>query len=180
MGKIGTALVALALATSAAQAEPLKVEKERTRIQVDAQATGHAFTGTLEDYEIRMTGDGSSLKPGAFSLTWKFADLKTGEAERDEKMIEWLETADPKGSFELTKTWVDEKGTKFAQGVLTIHGVKKTVAFPYEVKREGRWVTVDGTAEFDTTDFGLPVIRAMLLMTVDPHVKVRFHVVGTL
>ena len=63
-------------------------------------------------------------------------------------------------------------------GMLTIHGVSKTVSFPYTVKQEGDWVTIDGTASLDYENYKLPIIRSMAVMTVDPKLKVRFHVVG--
>ena len=35
--------------------------------------------------------------------------------------------------------------------------------------------SLDGEAVLDTRDFGLPIIRMFGLLTVDPQVKVRFH-----
>ena len=65
-----------------------------------------------------------------------------------------------------------------AQGTLTINGVPKVVSFSYSVKKEGEWLTVDGKVSMDYQDFKLPIIRAMALMTVDPKLVIRFHVVG--
>jgi hypothetical protein len=39
-------------------------------------------------------------------------------------------------------------------------------------------VTIDGTVSMDYENFKLPLIRSMAVMTVDPKLKVRFHVVG--
>lgn len=155
----------------------LKVEKERSRIQVDAKATGHAFTGTLSDYEIWVNGDQSSLEPDAVKLSWKFSDLRTGEEKRDKEMIKWLGGGGPSGSFEFTKMWKDA-GKTYAQGTLKIHGVSKTISFPYMVKKEGDWVTIDGSVAFNYTDFGLPIISTMAVMKVNPALSVRFHLVG--
>lgn len=168
------------LMLAVARAEPLKVDKGRSRIQVDAQATGHDFTGTLEDYTAKVTGDPSTLDPSSFELSWKFDDLKTGKNDRDDEMIKWLGGGKPAGSFKFTKSWKDKSGKRFAMGKITIHGVGKTISFPYSVKKEGRWVTIDGTASLDYQDFGLPIIRAMAIMKVDPKLSVRFHVVGKL
>ena len=44
----------------------------------------------------------------------------------------------------------------------------------------GSWVTIDGVATLDYKDFGLPIIRAVAVMTVDPKLTIRFHVVGKL
>lgn len=48
------------------------------------------------------------------------------------------------------------------------------------MKKEGNWVTIDGTAKLDYQDFKLPIIRALAVMKVDPELNVRFHVVGEL
>jgi polyisoprenoid-binding protein YceI len=159
-----------------APAEMLKVDKERSRIQVDAKATGHAFTGTLGDYQATVKGDAATLQPTAVKLTWKFADLKTGDGGRDAEMIKWLGGGAPEGSFEFTKTWED-KGQHYAQGKLTIKGVSKSIGFPYTAAKDGGWVTIDATVGMNYEDFGLPLIRK-LVMTVQPGLSVRIHLVG--
>jgi polyisoprenoid-binding protein YceI len=65
-----------------------------------------------------------------------------------------------------------------AQGTLTIHGVSKTVVFPYTAKKSGNTLTLDGKVSIDYQNFNLPIIRAMLVMTVDPQLVIGFHVVG--
>ena len=159
-------------------AATLEVDQGRSRIQVDAKATGHSFTGTLEDYSATVKGNAATADPESFDLTWSFKDLKTDDKKRDDAMITWLGGGNPKGRFSFTKSWVDGKGGKHAMGTLTIAGVGKTVAFPFTATREGEWVTIDGRVGMDYKDFGLPVIRAMALMTVDPKLTVRFHIVG--
>lgn len=159
------------------EAGELKVDQEKSRVQVDAKATGHSFTGTLEKYEVKVEGDEVSLEPKSCRLSWKFEDLKTGDGKRDKEMLKWLGGGSPEGSFRFIKMWKDGGQLK-AQGELKIHGVSKVVAFPYAVKKDGEWVTIDGTVEMDYEDFGLPIIRAMAVMTVDPKLEVRFHLVG--
>ncbi len=175
---IPCAMPFLTLLVAAAQAETLEIDKTRSRIQVDAKATGHSFTGTLEDYTASASGDGSTNDPTAFSLSWDFNDLKTADEKRDAEMIKWLGGGKPKGSFKFTKTWTDEKGQRHIMGTLTVNSVSKTIAIPYTVRREGDIVTIDGRAGFDYQNFSLPLIRAMAVMTVDPKLAVRFHVVG--
>ena len=159
-------------------ADELKIDTARSRIQVDAHATGHDFTGTLDRYDARASGDPSSLKARSFELSWRFSDLHTADGKRDGEMLKWLEDASPEGSFRFTKSWTDEAGGLHGMGRLSIHGVTKDVSFPYSVKKDGEWVTIDGQASLDYRDFKLPLIRAMAVMTVDPQLTVRFHVVG--
>jgi polyisoprenoid-binding protein YceI len=161
-----------------ATAATLDVDQEKSRIQVDAKATGHAFTGTLEKFTASVEGDASSIKPKSFNLEWNFKDLKTDDDKRDKEMLAWLGGGDPKGKFVFEKSWTDDKGADHAMGKLTINGVEKSVSFPFTTKKEGDWVTIDGKAGLDYEDFKLPIIRAMVVMTVDPKLTVRFHIVG--
>ncbi len=156
----------------------LEVDKGRSRIQVDAKATGHNFTGTLKDYSASVSGDTVSLSPQGFKLEWNFSNLDTDDAKRDKEMLKWLGGGDPKGSFMFTKSWTGKDGTQQATGTLTINGVSKNVTFPYTAKKDGDWVTIDGKVSMDYQNFSLPVIRSMAVMTVDPKLVVRFHVVG--
>lgn len=164
--------------TSFVQAATLEVDQNRSRIQVDAKATGHNFTGTLKKYTASVSGDLASLAPSEFKLEWRFNDLDTNDVKRDKEMIKWLGGGTPKGSFQFTKSWTDKDGGLHGMGTLTIHDVSKTLSFPYAVKKEGEWITVDGTVSMDYQDFKLPIIRSMAVMTVDPKLNIRFHVVG--
>jgi len=165
------------LCGSMAQAADLEVDKSRSRIQVDARATTHSFTGTLEDYTVRAAGDASTNAATSLSLAWDFNDLKTGDVKRDEAMIAWLGGGKPKGSFKLIKSWMEPEGPR-AQGELTINGVTKVIAIPYTIQREGNWVTIDGKARVNYFNYNLPEIRSMAVMTVEPWLLVRFHIVG--
>jgi len=160
-----------------ASAGTLKVDQTKSRIQVDAKATGHEFTGTLSSFTAKISGDDAPLTPVAVDLRWKFSDLKTGDDKRDKEMIKWLGGGAPEGSFTFTKAWTD-KGASYAKGDLKIHGISKAISFPYTARKEGDWMTIDGTASLDYQDFGLPIIRAMAVMTVNPKLTVRFHLVG--
>jgi polyisoprenoid-binding protein YceI len=165
-------------ATGAAHCATLAVDQDRSRIQVDAKATGHAFTGTLSQFTATVSGDTSTLAPASFDLKWNFADLKTADEKRDKEMIKWLGGGKPQGSFKFVKSWTDKQGVTNAQGTLTINGISKTIYFPYTAKKEDGWVTIDGKVSLDYQNFSLPIIRSMAVMTVDPKLTVRFHVVG--
>lgn len=163
---------------AAVRAATLEVDTTRSRIQVDAKATGHTFAGNLEKYTLTAAGDAATNAPTALRLSWDFNDLKTADDKRDKAMIDWLGGGKPKGSFVFLKSWDEKPEGGKAQGTLTINGVPKVVSFPYTVKKEGDWLTIDGRVSMDYQDFKLPIIRAMALMTVDPKLVIRFHVVG--
>ncbi len=173
-----TILCGVLCAATLGHAATLDLDKERSRIQVDAKATGHNFTGTLSDYTASVAGEAASLKPSAFTLSWNFTDLKTDDAKRDAEMIKWLGGGTPKGTFKFLKSWTDKAGNEQGMGNLTINGVSKTLSFPYTAKKDSEWVTIDGKVTMDYQNFKLPIIRAMAVMTVEPQLVVRFHVVG--
>jgi polyisoprenoid-binding protein YceI len=173
-------ILVMVLGAAAARAGTLDIDKTRSRIQVDAKATGHAFTGQLQNYTITAAGDRTTGKPSTLDLSWDFNDLKTGDEKRDKEMVKWLGGAKPQGTFSFQKSWEETTTGGKAQGKLSIHGISKQVAFPYTVKTEGEWVTVDGKVTIDYQAFGLPIVRAMAVMTVDPKLVIRFHLVGKL
>lgn len=170
--------VFLTILSTLGSAADLEIDQARSRIHVDAKATGHSFTGTLTNFTASVEGDSTTIEPSSFKLGWSFKDLKTADDKRDKQMLVWLGGGDPKGKFELKKSWIDAKEKKHVMGTITINGVSKTISFPYSVKKDGNWVTIDGKANLDYEDFRLPIIRAMALMTVDPKLIVRFHIVG--
>lgn len=171
-------VIPLFLGSISVHGAELQIDKERSRIQVDVKATGHGFTGNLKDYTAKVTGDATTSDPSSVSINWDFNDLKTGDEKRDKEMIKWLGGGAPIGTFTFGKSWTDAAGQSHAEGDLTIHGVSKTISFPYSVKRDGGWVTIDGTAKIDYLNFKLPIIRTMAVMTVDSNLTVRFHLTG--
>lgn len=177
MNPIHISTLVLALAGHCLSAT-LEVDQDRSRIQVDAKATGHNFTGTLKMFSATVAGDAVSLAPASFDLSWSFKDLDTADFKRDKEMVKWLGGGDPKGSFKFKKSWTDAKGATHAMGTLTFHGISRTLSFPYSSKKEGDWITIDGKATLDYQNFSLPIIRSMAVMTVDPQLVVRFHIVG--
>ena len=178
MKSITTLAIMSVLSGVVARAATVEVDSTRSRIQVDAKATGHAFSGELKKYTIKMAGDPTTAKPTDLDLSWDFNDLKTADDKRDAEMIKWLGGGNPKGSFSFSKSWEETTAGGKAMGTLTINKVPKSVSFPYTVKRDGDWVTIDGKVSLDYQNFSLPIIRSMAVMTVDPKLVIRFHIVG--
>lgn len=59
-----TILGGFLIALSLSQAATLEVDKERSRIGVNAKATGHVFSGTLKDYKATVSGDNAGVSCG--------------------------------------------------------------------------------------------------------------------
>ena len=170
-----TPFLLLPLALLAAE-RPLKVDKTRTFIDVDVDATVN-FTAHLDNYDAKVNVDDSGKIKSAI-FTFKFADLKTGNTERDAKMIAWLGGGSPEGRFELGNLALTPDGQGQASGRLIFHDVAERVEFPVNiVKADGAYV-VTGETTIDYRTWNLKVIRTALVLKVSPDVKIRFKLTG--
>lgn len=153
-------------------------DREQSRLDVLVKATFDSFTARLEHWEPHLEFDANAHITGA-RVRFAFADLKTGKEKRDRAMLDWEEASRfPEGEFVLDHLTPDANGRSRAEGRLTIHGVTRPLAFPVTILADGPLCAVDGEALIDTREFGLPVIRMMGLLKVDPQVRVRFHLQG--
>jgi polyisoprenoid-binding protein YceI len=170
------ALFLLPLALAAAD-RPVKVDRARSYVDVDVKATVDSFTAHLDNYDLRATVDDKDRFKTAV-LTFKFADLKTGNPERNATMLEWLGGGDPAGRFELGIVAITPSGQGQAFGNLTFHGKTAQVEFPVNIaKAEGAY-TITGEATVDYRNWGLKTYRKLGVLKVDPQVKVRFKFTG--
>lgn len=160
-----------------ASAATLEVDKSKSKIGFNAKATGHTFAGSLKDYKISATGDETTRKPTSLELSWNFDDLDTANEDRDSQMLKWLGGGTQMGSFKFNKI-TTKNGADVVEGALTIHGVTKTIQFPITLNVEGDVVTTSGKVTINYKDFDLPIIRSMLVMTVDPELTIAFTLVG--
>jgi polyisoprenoid-binding protein YceI len=163
---------------SPAAAALLQIDQSKSRIEVAVNSTVSSFTGKLEKYQAAIECDLARPLPTNAQVTFDFKDLKTGVAGRDEHMLKWLQySKNPKASFYLTD-WKRNGEESLAQGQLTIHGVQRTIQIPVIVKRQNDTYDIEGAVSLDYRDFGLPRIRSALVFSVDPRLKIKFHLLG--
>ncbi len=156
---------------------PLKVDKSGTFIDVDVDTTVN-FTAHLDTYDAKLTADDSGkIKSAIFSF--KFTDLKTGNPDRDSKMIEWLGGGEPQGRFELGNLAVTPDGQGQASGRLIFHDVTERVEFPVNILNKDGTYTIVGETIIDYRTWNLKVIRVALLLKVNPEVKIRFKITAS-
>lgn len=155
---------------------PLKVDRRASFIEVDVDATKN-FTARLDAYDARiLVDDAGKIKSAVF--TFKFADLKSGNNDRDADMIKWLGGGSPEGRFELGNLAVTPNGHGQASGRMTFHGVTERIEFPVVITRSGNTYTITGETTLDYRQWKLKVIRKAMLFSVAPNVKVRFKLSG--
>ncbi len=175
------AAVALAAACGLDAAElPLAVDAAQSRVEVAVKATFDSFVGKLENFEAVIMIDPESGGIVRARFAFRFADVKTGNEDRDAAMHEWQDTpAHPEGVFTLGSIERDEAGTGLrARGTLVLHDRSKELVFPVSVTHDHDAYAIDGDATVDTREFGLPIIRKFKILKVDPEVHVRFHLQG--
>jgi polyisoprenoid-binding protein YceI len=175
------AAAALASVLSAGAAErPLVIDAAQSRMEVVVKATVDSFNGKLAKYDAAV-GVGDDGRVASARLAFRFLDVLTGKDGRDKAMHKWQDTEKfSDGQFVLTSLEAaPAPGTGLiAIGRLTFHGVVRDLRFPVTVGREGDKYAIDGDATIDTREFGLPIIRMMGLLKVDPMVHVKFHLQG--
>lgn len=156
----------------------LEFDPAASQIEVIVKATVDSFTGRLEKFDPEVTV-GSGGKVAAAWLRFQFADVKSGKEKRDRAMHKWQETDRfPDGEFVLESLTPEPDGPWQARGNLRFHGQTRALGFPVTIVEQGGILAIDGEAVVDTREFGLPVIRMMGLLKVDPLVRVRFHLQG--
>lgn len=162
-------------------AETLVIDKTRSRVEADVKATVDSFTGQLQDYDARIAVDPASNRITAATFRFQVADFKTGKDARDAKLHAWQDTAHhPDAEFTLGRIEPAADGRLLAHGEFRFHGVAQPLEFPVALIVDHTTYALDGEATVDTRRFGLPIIRVMAFLKVDPLVKVRFHLQGTL
>jgi polyisoprenoid-binding protein YceI len=163
-----------------AAAALLQIDQNQSGIEVAVHSTANSFIGKLEKYQATIECEPRQQLPSKADVVFDFNDLKTGVKGRDAHMLKWLRyTNNPTGSFHL-KGWQKDGEATYALGELTMHGVQKEIRMPASVKRQDDSYDIEGAVGLDYRDFGLPRIRQALLLTVDPHLKIKFHLVGKL
>ncbi len=164
-------------AVPGARAGTLALDRPQSWVEVDVKATVGTFIGRLAEFDFSAHGDpaGDEIATGVFRAD--FASLTTGNAARDRDMNDWQQTGKyPEVVFSLDELASAPDGSRVARGRLRLHGVERALILPVLIAANQQTLVVTGEVPLDTRDYGLPVIRTLLVLKVDPIVHVRFHV----
>lgn len=161
--------------------QPLELDAARSSVGVAVKATFDSFEGRVDRYETEILVDPERRSVERAQFSFDFADLRTGRPRRDRDLLEWSDNRrHPVVRFRLERLERSDGAPTLARGQLEIHGVRHEVAFPVSFLVDGPLCSIDGVVQLDYRDFGLPLIRKFLLLTVDPLLQVRFHLQGRL
>lgn len=156
----------------------IEFDPAQSTVDIVVKATVDSFTGRLASYDLTGSVDETGRIKSAH-LTFRFREVLTGKPKRDKAMHAWQDTAaHPDADFLLTALTGDAAAGHRAIGRFTFHGVTRELSFPVAIAQQGRVYAIDGDAPIDTREFGLPIIRMMGVLKVDPIVHVRFHFQG--
>ena len=176
---LAAAILALPL-TARANGAPFVLDRAESHVDVAVKSTVASFVARMEDFGVAITLDPEGGRVESATFHADLSAVKTGRADRDHNMRVWLQTNEfPQAAFELGAVDRGPTGQLTARGRVRLHGRQRDVRFPVAVTISRGSATIDGTATLDTRDFGLPIIRFWLL-TVDPVVRVHFHLQGSL
>ena len=167
---------------AAAGSSPLVIlDPAQSRVEISVKATVGSFVAQLRDFDAAVTVTSQTGKVEAAVFRFNFAAIKTGNTGRDNDMNEWQQTAKfPEVAFTLTALEPEAGGKSVAHGQLRFHGVERPVSFPVSIEVKQPTITLDGAVMIDTRDYGLPIIKKLLILKVDPVVSVHFHLQGKL
>lgn len=176
------ALALAALISPALFADHLLLKPaEGTRIAAACGSTVHDFTAEVNAPIVTVeTGDGAAGLKSA-TVQMKFANVRTGDTDRDKDMLKRFEAAThPDITYTVKAFEKDKAGAVIAKGELTWHGVTKELNVPVTITRKGDDLEVDASFTVDHRDWGMKKVRSMLMLTVDPVLKFTVKLRGKL
>lgn len=172
--KVGLLIAFALLPALIVTGSPLQIDEAGTLVEADVRATGHTFTARVSDPRPEVAG----YQIQNARLVFRWDAVRTGNATRDAEMLQWAEAVlHPVVTFTLVSIDHGADGGAVAHGTLAMHGRVKTLSFPIGIRDAGGGGRViSGSVAIDHRDWGLPRIRKMLFLAVDPVVTVKFSV----
>ncbi len=157
-------------------------------LPLDAQASILSFTisrpgetieGTARGFEGEVTFDAQDLtRGGSTVLRVQAVSLETGNRLRDRKMRNaHLEVERfPEIVFKSTSIRIGS-GKALVEGVLSLHGVDRTLMVPATIRYDSGVLTAEGNADLTYSDFRIPIPR-FLWLVMDDVIAVHFRLVA--
>jgi polyisoprenoid-binding protein YceI len=182
------ALFVILFVAARALADDTPLDEQASSLKFTGHAFLHDFHGEAKEFHGAAQIDLARpelVRSARIDVTT--AKLTTFEDARDRNMETWLNvTANPNIRFELTNVIplagdlahaTKANPAQFTlRGTLRLNRVSKPLETTASAWRDGKNLVVEGTAQIDTEDHGLPVVRTLFL-TVDKQVDIAFNLV---
>jgi polyisoprenoid-binding protein YceI len=143
-------------------------------------ASSNALSGTLECV-LDTKGRPRLDRPYKATLELPVESIKTGIGLQDREMRRRFDVKRfPNITARLRKATQVEPGVRYvAVADLSMHGTTRRFESEVRLRIGQRRLTIDGEQVIDMRDFGIDPPR-LIILTVDPEVTVRVHIVATL
>ncbi len=112
-------------------------------------------SGNFEKFSGKISFDPKSLKKSSFNVTIEVASISTGNWLQDKhaKSDDWFDAKKyPLITFKSIKVLKTKSGY-FAEGPLTIRGIKKTIKIPFTFKANGKTGLFESVFNVNRMDF---------------------------
>ena len=185
-----TLICALSVVKSTASAQVERIRLLPGPSQIVSKITdpfGNTITGMLILRQGEARGDMARLpQTGSVRIVVEAASYDSGLGMRDQDVRDnYLEVGTyPEIVFEGTEIQglrqPDSATGEWLftiQGVLELHGAKKTIRVPVRLLRQTSRIEAEGTTEINLNDFNIPVPRLFFWRAGD-NVKIQFRIVG--
>jgi polyisoprenoid-binding protein YceI len=174
-------LLALSWLPPAAAGErlTLPIDAEKSTLTFTISRPGETIEGTAGQFSGEIAFNPADLSQGgSVVLRIVAASLETGNRLRDHKMRKThLEVERfPAIVFQSTSVKVGPEKA-IVEGVLSLHGVDRTLMVPATIRYDSGVLTAEGRADLTYTDFGIAIPRVLWLVMEDA-IQVRFRIVA--
>ncbi len=168
-----------AVAQAPAAAAGWTVDKAASRVGFRAAMGGEAFEGRFTRWDARIAFDPANLKGSKIVALIDLASATTGEATRDEALpsSDWFDVKrHPRAIFTSTAIAGAGPGRYVATGDLTLRGLTKRVALPFQLQISGPNARAVASLPIDRTAFGIGQGQFRTGATVDTKVTVTLAI----
>lgn len=161
----------------------LVIDPASSELAFTISRQGETIDGAARDFGGEVVLDPSDMSAApSVVLRVRAASLATGNRLRDHRMRgSHLEVERfPEIVFRSTSIQVGEEkrvaGARkvLVEGVLSLHGVERSVLVPALIRYDDGTLTAEGSVDLTYSDYGIPVPR-FLWLVMDDDIKVRFR-----
>lgn len=142
----------------AAPAPSWSVNKAKSHLAFVASMNGQAINGAFRRFDARIQFDPTNLAGSSVVATIDTGSAFTGEASRDQSLptADWFNIkAFPQAEFKSSQFKSVGPGRYIAQGNLTIRGISRPVALPFQLAIKDRLAVMRGSLTIDRRAFGV-------------------------
>lgn len=159
MSRILTFTIVACFGLLAVSGQTLHPVPEQSTIQFTIKNMGFPVNGTLSGIQGVIQLDQQNPSKSDFQVSLNSATINTRSKGRDNhiRKDDFLSVlTHPEIKFKSTKITGDPGNAQFQlQGILTIKGVSKPIAFPFQVKKEAAGLRFTGSFSINRLDFNV-------------------------